>query len=83
MLTCRPRFVLWTAVLRQLPLQLFLTIWAGLFFGGFLSFFGTVVAMTRTRGDPGAIMAAMFAGLILLTLAGVTIGETLTRLISG
>lgn len=29
------------------------------------------------------IMAAMFAGLILLTLAGVTIGETLTRLISG
>lgn len=28
------------------------------------------------------IMAAMFAGLILLTLAGVTIGETLTRLIS-
>lgn len=29
------------------------------------------------------IMAAMFAGLVLLTLAGVTIGETLTRLISG
>ena len=29
------------------------------------------------------IMAAMFAALILLTLAGVTIGETLTRLISG
>jgi len=25
----------------------------------------------------------MFAGLVLLTLAGVTIGETLTRLISG
>lgn len=29
------------------------------------------------------IMAAMLTGLILLTLAGVTIGETLTRLISG
>lgn len=66
MLTCRPRFVLWTAVLRQLPLQLFLTVWAGLFFGGFLSFFGTVAAMTRTRGDPGAIIAAMFAGPALI-----------------
>ncbi|MGV7123091.1 LuxR C-terminal-related transcriptional regulator [Sphingopyxis sp. 550A] len=29
------------------------------------------------------IMAAMFGGLILLALAGVNIGETLTRLISG
>lgn len=29
------------------------------------------------------IMAAMLAGLVLLILAGVTIGETLTRLISG
>lgn len=29
------------------------------------------------------IMAAMLAGLVLLLLAGVTIGETLTRLISG
>lgn len=36
-----------------------------------------------SRPSRGWIMAAMFAGLILLTLAGVTIGETLTRLISG
>ena len=37
----------------------------------------------HARSSKVWIMAAMFAGLILLTLAGVTIGETLTRLISG
>ena len=37
----------------------------------------------HSRSSKVWIMAAMFAGLILLTLAGVTIGETLTRLISG
>lgn len=39
----------------------------------------------RDHSRPGKvwIMAAMMAGLVLLMLAGVTIGETLTRLISG
>ncbi|MDR6833927.1 MULTISPECIES: helix-turn-helix transcriptional regulator [unclassified Sphingopyxis] len=37
----------------------------------------------HSRSSKVWIMAAMFAGLILLMLAGVTIGETLTRLISG
>ncbi len=30
----KPQFVLWLAVLIQLPIQLFFTIWAGGFFGG-------------------------------------------------
>lgn len=62
MLTCRPRFVLWTAVLRQLPLQLFLTVWAGLFFGGFAAFGGAVVAVLRPRGEAGEVIAAMLSG---------------------
>jgi uncharacterized membrane protein YdbT with pleckstrin-like domain len=33
----RPVFVGWIALLIQLPLQLFMTVWAGLFFGGFSS----------------------------------------------
>lgn len=37
----------------------------------------------HSRPNRGWIMAAMLVGLILLALAGVTIGETLTRLISG
>jgi hypothetical protein len=62
MLTCRPRFVLWTAVLRQVPLQLFLTLWAGLFFGGFAAFLGGVAAMTRRGGSPGEVATAMLTG---------------------
>jgi uncharacterized membrane protein YdbT with pleckstrin-like domain len=34
----KPVFVGWIALLAQLPLQLFFTIWAGGFFGGFSSF---------------------------------------------
>ena len=36
--TYRPRFVLWTSFLAQLLPQLFVAVWAGLFFGGVLGF---------------------------------------------
>ena len=66
MLTCRPRFVLWTAVLRQIPFQLFVTVWAAVFFGGMVSFFGSLSALLRTQGDPVAMFTAMFAGPTLI-----------------
>ena len=66
MLTCRPRFVLWTAVLRQIPFQLFVTVWAAVFFGGMVSFFGSLSALLRTKGDPVAMIGAMFAGPTLI-----------------
>jgi uncharacterized membrane protein YdbT with pleckstrin-like domain len=34
----RPVFVGWVAIATQIPLQLFFTVWAGLFFGGMTSF---------------------------------------------
>ncbi len=59
---CRPRFVLWTALLRQLPLQLFLTIWAGIFFGGFFAMFGMVAAAALGRGSGGSLWALLLSG---------------------
>ncbi len=50
----RPVFVGWIALLVQLPLQLFLTIWAGLFFGGM---------STSVFHDLGNIPFAIFSSL--------------------
>ena len=38
--TVRPIFIGWITLLTQLPMQLFFTIWAGLFFGGMSQFTG-------------------------------------------
>lgn len=56
----RPRFVLWTALVRQLPLQLFLTVWAGVFFGGMFAF-GGVLAGAMRGGRPD-LLAAFLSG---------------------
>jgi membrane protein YdbS with pleckstrin-like domain len=46
----RPRFVLWTSFLAQLPLQLFIALWAGGFFGGLISsFFPAAASAIATR----------------------------------
>jgi hypothetical protein len=45
--TVRPVFIGWITLLVQLPLQLFFTIWAGLFFGGMVQSTGLFV-----RGSP-------------------------------
>ena len=39
MFSVRPVFIGWIVLLYQLPVQLFLTIWAGAFFGGMISSF--------------------------------------------
>ena len=44
-MTKRPTFVGWIALAAQLPLQLFLTVWAGGFFGGLFS------ALAGVRGE--------------------------------
>ena len=43
----RPVFVLWIAMLQQLPLQLFFTLWGGGFFGGVFQTF-----LATARGEP-------------------------------
>jgi membrane protein YdbS with pleckstrin-like domain len=62
----RPRFVLWTALVRQLPLQLFLTLWAGMFFGGMLSFFKLMVAIRPGQPVTADILSALFSGPALM-----------------
>jgi hypothetical protein len=62
-ITYRPRFVFWTAFLRQLPLQLFLTLWSSLFFGGMLSAFRfLVVTASRNGTGPADIVRALLSG---------------------
>jgi hypothetical protein len=62
-ITYRPRLVFWTAILRQLPLQLFLTMWSSLFFGGMLSAFSFLVLTVSRNGDgDGDIVRALLSG---------------------
>jgi hypothetical protein len=56
-LTTRPRFVFWTAFVRQLPLQLFFTVWSGIFFGGFFGFLQLNAALLRGRMGGGDILS--------------------------
>jgi membrane protein YdbS with pleckstrin-like domain len=46
-LSIRPVFIGWITLLTQLPLQLFLTLWAALFFGGLASSAGLFSANSR------------------------------------
>jgi membrane protein YdbS with pleckstrin-like domain len=50
----RPRFVLWTSFLAQLPLQVFFAFWAGGFFGGMITVLlpAAANAMTVHLGNP-------------------------------
>jgi membrane protein YdbS with pleckstrin-like domain len=54
MVEYRPKFILWTSFLAQVPLQLFFALWAGLFFGVMFSLFLPAVAtkMTVYVGNP-------------------------------
>lgn len=59
----RPRFVLWTSFLAQLPFHLFIALWAGGFFGGLISsFFPSVASALTTR------FASPFVAIGLATL---------------
>jgi membrane protein YdbS with pleckstrin-like domain len=50
----RPKFVFWTSVLAQVPLQLFFAFWAGGFFGGLLTALlpAAAASMSRHVGSP-------------------------------
>jgi uncharacterized membrane protein YdbT with pleckstrin-like domain len=50
--TVRPVFIGWITLLVQLPMQLFFTIWAGLFFGGLIQATGLFA-----RGSPTPFVA--------------------------
>ncbi|WP_437871685.1 PH domain-containing protein [Methylorubrum extorquens] len=68
----RPRFVLWTSFLAQSPVQLFVSLWAGGFFGGLLgSFFPTgSSALAAHVGSPFlTIGCATFVLFPVVTLA--------------
>jgi membrane protein YdbS with pleckstrin-like domain len=54
----RPRFVLWTSFLAQLPLQIFFSFWVGGFFGGLLAFFlpGAASALAARFASPTLVL---------------------------
>jgi uncharacterized membrane protein YdbT with pleckstrin-like domain len=67
-LSIRPVFVGWITLLTQLPLQLFFTMWAGLFFGGMGTAFGIFPQNSRT---PFIVCGALaFFGLPIVTYVG-------------
>ena len=57
----RPRFVLWTSLLNQLPVHLFLTVWAGGFVGGMLWSIAPAAAraLQANVGSPFGVIAAL------------------------
>jgi len=55
--TARPVFVGWITLLLQLPKQLFLTLWAGGFFGGLTS---SLPLLSADPGRPSSSLAAFF-----------------------
>src|SRR5262245_21863184 len=72
MVEYRPKFILWTSFLAQVPLQLFFALWAGGFFGGILSFFLPTVAakMSISIGNPFVIIGlAILVVFPVVTLA--------------
>lgn len=54
----RPKFILWTSILTQLPLQIFFALWAGGFVGGMFTFLLPSLAtkMSVTFGNPFVII---------------------------
>lgn len=70
--TYRPRFVLWTSFLAQLPLQLFFSFWAGGFVGGLLHTLlpGVSAALSELTGSPfKAIGVLVLIGFPLVSLS--------------
>ena len=64
----KPVFVGWIALLVQLPLQLFVTLWAGLFFGGMTS---TTGIFGRNSPWPFMLFGALaFFGILLVAFFG-------------
>ena len=61
-LSLRPVFIGWITLVIQLPLQLFLTFWAGSFFGSLPIVVGGTLVKTRSSfrsgGEPGASAGA-------------------------
>ena len=72
----KPVFIGWTTLLAQLPLQLFLTLWSALFFGGITtalltSFEGDFEAGTFFTSSPFLFFGALaFAGVPFLAYVG-------------
>lgn len=63
MFSVRPVFVGWIALIYQLPLQLFFTIWCGAFFGGLV---GSLHVLPRNSPTPFLVFGA--AAFLLLPL---------------
>jgi membrane protein YdbS with pleckstrin-like domain len=65
----RPRFLLWTSFLVQLPLQLFFSIWAGGFLGGLTSSFFPAAANALTTRFASPFLAIGLATFFLFPIA--------------
>jgi uncharacterized membrane protein YdbT with pleckstrin-like domain len=64
----RPRLVLWTSFLMQLPLQLFISFWAGGFIGGLLTTLFPVVAAALSARFGSPFLLVGLATLVLFPL---------------
>lgn len=58
--TLKPVFIPWLTVLQIIPLQIFFTIWGGLFFGGFSTVAIDALKLSVPGWSPFAFFAALF-----------------------
>jgi uncharacterized membrane protein YdbT with pleckstrin-like domain len=63
----KPVFIGWLTIVTLIPLQLFFTLWAGLFFGGFASFF-LRSASSSLPGILSAVVAFLGIPVVLYTV---------------
>jgi membrane protein YdbS with pleckstrin-like domain len=83
----RPKFVLWTSLLAQVPLQLFFALWAGMFFGGLLNAFLPTAAdfISRHVGSPfvtfGVVVLCLFP-IVTLSIKWLNYSNTVYRVYS-
>ena len=59
-LSLRPVFIPWAAILAILPIQIFMTIWGGGFFGGFSMFAVNAIGLDVPPGSTFLFFGAMF-----------------------
>ena len=67
-LSVKPVFVGWIALITQVPLQLFFTLWCGLFFGGMGTVFG--LFPKNSMAAPIVLGAAAFVAMPIVIYLG-------------
>ncbi|UYW24475.1 PH domain-containing protein [Methylorubrum extorquens] len=68
--TYRPVFVLWMALLQQVPLQLFFTVWAAGFFGGmYHEAFGASTTLANSLAAIGSVVFIGFPVVVVISRA--------------